>query len=98
MLRGVRQRARQLGIECDIRREDIVIPERCPVLGIPLAFVPGAVAASTPSVDRMDPTRGYVGGNVRVISYRANTLKNNATLEEMELIVADLRRLKENGC
>lgn len=64
---------------------DIVIPDRCPVLGTPLV---------TPSVDRIDPDKGYVPGNVRVISMRANVLKNNAELWELEALVADLRRIE----
>ena len=38
------------------------------------------------SLDRIDPTKGYVPGNIRVISSRANILLNNMTAEEAKLI------------
>lgn len=49
----------------------------------------------SPSLDRLDSSKGYVKGNVRVISKRANQLKNNATVEEMRMVLADLIRLQE---
>jgi len=42
---------------------------------------------AAPSIDRVDNSKGYVPGNVRIISWRANRLKNDATVEEMELII-----------
>jgi len=45
-----------------------------------------------PSLDRWDSTKGYVPGNVFVISYRANTLKNNATYEEIVKVAQYLRK------
>ena len=66
--------------------EDIVIPEKCPVFLVPI---------EVPSIDRIDPSKGYIPGNVRIISMRANMLKSDATLEEMDLIVADLARLRK---
>lgn len=42
-----------------------------------------------PSIDKIIPALGYVPGNVMVISLRANTLKNNATLAELQTLVAN---------
>lgn len=45
----------------------------------------------------IDSSKGYIKGNVWVVSKRANTIKNNATLEELELLVANLRnKIKDN--
>jgi hypothetical protein len=97
MIERTRGRARQGSIPFDISVDDIAIPEMCPVLGIPIACRVGAKGPqdASPSIDRIDPRLGYVRGNVRVISHRANTLKNNASLEELELVLADLRRLRD---
>ena len=53
---------------------------------------------SQPSPDKIDPSKGYVKGNIRVISWRANNLRCNGTLEEFEALVLDtkyLEKLKE---
>ena len=80
---AAKSRANKKGREFNIELSDIVIPTTCPVLGTPMV---------APSLDRIDSSKGYVKGNVRVISKRANTLKNNATIEEIELVLKDLKR------
>lgn len=79
-------RAKKAGIVFTLSRDDIVIPEFCPVLGLKLEWGVGRRASAnrnSPSVDRIVPELGYVPGNVRVISNRANHLKNNATAAEL---------------
>ena len=49
-------------------------------LGIELKYLGGEAA---PSLDRIDPLKGYVKGNIQVISTKANTMKNNATQDEL---------------
>ena len=88
-------RAAHKGREFTITKEDIVIPERCPLLGIPLVCHrgKGSQQGNSPSLDRIDPTKGYIKGNVWVISNRANTLKNDATLQELKTLVENLEAL-----
>ena len=94
MLYSARSRAIVKGWDCDIELEDIVIPERCPVLGIPLvAGTNGKDKFATMSLDRIDSSKGYVKGNVRVISTRANLLKSDATLAELVLLAKDAKAL-----
>jgi len=93
MLFTIKNRALRKGIEFDITYEDLTIPDVCPLLGIKIVWdVPtkGPVHNS-PSVDRIDSSKGYIKGNVHVISYRANTLKSNATPEELELLATNLK-------
>lgn len=87
--------AKRDNVEFTIRVEDIKIPSHCPILGIPLRFERGrrGPSAATPSIDRINPARGYVPGNIRVISWRANELKRNGTLAEFKAIIRDM----ENG-
>jgi hypothetical protein len=82
LLTRARGRARQLGLEFDLAVDDLrPLPSVCPALGIPLT-PPGGGGASL-SIDRIDNTRGYVRGNVVIVSLRANRLKNNATVDEL---------------
>jgi hypothetical protein len=85
ILRAVKARAKQVGLEFNLTREDIVIPEFCPVLGIRVRFGLGWGRGGhdySASVDRFDNERGYVKGNIVVVSYRANRLKSDATIAE----------------
>jgi len=94
MVYAARNRARMGGLECTITVDDIVIPETCPVLGIPLFARIGAGRSNrdqvenSPSLDRIDNGKGYIPNNIAVISMRANMIKNNATLAELKAIVA----------
>lgn len=94
MLNAARERAKQSGYACTITVADIVIPEFCPLLGIKLERNRGGhVRPSSPSLDKIKPELGYVPGNVWVISHRANSLKNNATLQELQTLVERLARV-----
>ena len=68
--------------------EDIYFPLLCPVLGVKLDYAGNGKGRSefSPSFDRLDSTLGYVPGNVVVMSWRANRLKNDGTAEEHRAI------------
>jgi endogenous inhibitor of DNA gyrase (YacG/DUF329 family) len=89
--RGARLRAKKAGLEFDITEFDIYIPERCPVLGTPLVPGVGKPHANSPTVDRIDNSRGYVRGNIAVISYRANEMKSAYSLDEIEALAQYMR-------
>lgn len=78
--------ARKLGLPCNLQESDIIVPDTCPVLGIPLKAHMEGRAWNTPTLDRIDPKGGYVKGNVVVVSWRANRLKCDASLAEIEAI------------
>lgn len=75
-------RAKQKNIEFSIKKEDIVYNDVCPVFGTPIAVSKDLYSANSPSLDRIDNTKGYMPGNVKVISYRANVIKNSGNAEE----------------
>ena len=83
-----RERAKKLGLPHTIAIEDIHIPDVCPALGIPLRQGTVTDRSNSPSLDRIRPELGYVPGNIAVISYRANTIKQNATSEELLAVAA----------
>jgi hypothetical protein len=82
-----KKRAAERNVEFSLPKAAITIPEKCPALGIPI-FVGQARTENSPSLDRIEPRRGYVLGNVRVISDRANRLKSNRSLAELRLRAA----------
>lgn len=92
----LRRTCRAEGIPFDLTIADLAIPERCPLLGIPIVVRTEGTHRGprhdAPSVDRLDPTKGYVRGNVWVVSMRANAIKQNASLEEIETLARNLRR------
>jgi hypothetical protein len=90
-------RAKKIGVPFNLTVSDIVYPENCPVLVMKLERRSGRLAGASPSLDRLIPSLGYVSGNVRVISQRANTLKSNATVREMELVLAYMRSIEAKG-
>ncbi len=51
------------------------------------------VQPNSPSFDRIIPTRGYTKGNVIIISNRANRIKSDATVEELERVASFYRQL-----
>jgi hypothetical protein len=94
LLRSAKERAARLGLPFDLRIEDIVVPERCPALGIPITSdATTGFAPNSPTLDRIIPERGYVRGNVVVISGRANRLKRDETDPAIfDAIAAYIRR------
>ena len=92
----IRHRAKRQGRKFTITSADIIVPSHCPVLGIKLQsgmgqFKNGKIDNS-PSVDRWNNKKGYVSGNVFVISHRANQLKRDATVQEIERLLVYMKR------
>lgn len=86
LLYKAKQRATVKGIEFNITKEDLFIPEKCPILGLTLINGAGTgrlLKDDIMSIDRIDITKGYVKGNVQIISYLANKMKQNATKEQL---------------
>jgi hypothetical protein len=84
---SAKKRAREQCCPFDIELTDIVIPERCPVFPeIVLECGKGIVTNASPTLDKLIPSLGYVKGNIRVISHKANTIKQNASVEELRRV------------
>lgn len=89
LLDRARMRAQRRGVRFSLELQHIVIPSTCPALGIPLELGETR-SANSPSLDRIVPRMGYVPGNVRVISDKANRLKGDRSL-------AELRKFADHG-
>lgn len=91
ILMRVKTRAKSRGIDFDLEVSDIIIPETCPILGIPIvAFPPNGLGEpGCASVDRIDPSKGYIKGNIQIISGEANRIKNNCYKPEVFRAIAD---------
>jgi hypothetical protein len=93
MAHRAKYRAKVKHLECNIDNEYVrsLVVLHCPILGIPLEWScrrenSQFTLSGSPSLDRIDPAKGYVKGNVWIISHKANCIKNNATHEELKLV------------
>lgn len=86
-------RAKKRNLEFSISIGDIIIPKKCPVLGIPIVLnSDGSTVSGSPTLDRIDNSKGYVKGNVCVISHRANSIKRDSTYKELLLIIEYVKK------
>lgn len=78
-----KSRAKRYNIEFTLSKDDIIIPDKCPVLGIPLKREDQKTWYSAPSIDRIDNNKGYTKDNIIVVSRRINILKKDASIDEL---------------
>ena len=97
------EQARQhfLKTDCDAFlavEDDIIVPEVCPVLGIELnrEVSQRGGQSDSPSIDRIDSSKGYVKGNIWVISLKANRNKGDFTLPQLENMVKLIKKHMAN--
>lgn len=86
MWQRAKNRATQKNLEFNIELEDINIPEKCPILNIKLQVHSGSSGGKpeSPALDRIDNSKGYIKGNVMVISHLANQMKASASVTELQ--------------
>lgn len=77
-VRSAEWRAKRDGLDFDLVESELEIPKVCPVFG---------TSMETPSLDRLDNSKGYVRDNVRVISWEANRLKHRLSIEQARALV-----------
>lgn len=93
MIRDARKRAKRKNLPIDIDQDYIhsIVSFHCPIFGVPLEWSThrgngNAPLPNSPSLDRIDPAKGYVKGNVWIISHRANQIKNDASHDELKRV------------
>lgn len=94
LLKRAEEAAKARGLDFNLSLEDVTIPECCPLLNINMFFDrENPRHSGTPSLDRLDSTKGYVKGNVWIISLKANIMKNNASKEELLVFAQNIQNL-----
>lgn len=90
------RRAERDGIEFTITRKDIpALPTTCPIAGIPIHFKEKETKGpcdNSPTLDRVDPLKGYHKDNIRIVSHKGNRWKSNMTVADVEKL---LKYMKE---
>lgn len=90
-------RAIKYNLEFNIEESDIVIPEMCPLLNIPIILGDKDNYEQSPSLDRIDNNKGYIKGNIWIISKKANSMKNSANPEELNVFIQNIIRYSLNN-
>ena len=97
MLQQMRGRARVRGIQFNLELSDISIPDMCPYLKVPFVIGTKGNYEYTHSVDRIDNSKGYIPGNIEVVTKKANSMKNSATDKELiNFALEIISRYKDN--
>ncbi len=84
MLNNAKKRALKKGLEFSLIKEDIIIPEICPILKVPFIIGTKENYDFTPTIDRIDNSKGYIIENIQIISNKANSMKNSASFEMLQ--------------
>lgn len=95
LVNGARSRAKKGGFDFDLNFKDLPLPDVCPVLGIPFDST-NVTTPNSPSIDRLDPNKGYVKGNCVIISHMANRIKSNATPNQIRAVADWVDAIIEN--
>jgi len=96
LLNASKQRAVLKNIEHTLTLEQLkaIYPadNKCPVFGTELQFGNAGFREHSPSIDKIDPNKGYTLDNVQIISWRANRLKADASINELEMLLAFMKQ------
>ena len=86
-------RAKKLSLDFGLTKEWLITnaPTHCPLLDIELTYSAETSVPNCASIDRVDSLKGYTLDNCKIISFKANRIKSNATLEEIEILARNLR-------
>jgi hypothetical protein len=91
LVNEARSRSKSRGVEFTITVVDVPEPGPvCPLLGLAFSAVRGS--ACSPSLDRIDPSKGYIPGNVWIVGRRANMIKNDGSRQEHEQIAEAMKK------
>lgn len=92
MCSSAKARAKKQGLDFDLTQEYIQsiwpVDNKCPVFRFDLTKSNlGESRDQSPSLDRIIPLKGYVKGNVTIVSLKANRMKNNGSLDDLQKVI-----------
>lgn len=96
---GVKYRAKRDGLLFDLIFDEIAWPEFCPVLGIKINYDVKGIrnrGDGSPSFDRTVPELGYTKGNVVIMSWRANRIKYDTTIDELDKLLTYMKKVRSH--
>ena len=100
MVKRAEKRAKVKNVNFNITWEDVEYVDACPILEIPLNWGEttneGGRNIDTPSLDRINPSLGYIKGNVRIISTLANMMKSSANREQIQAFCKNIFKYLDN--
>jgi len=92
LVNASKQRAKNKNRENTITIEDVkaIYPKDgcCPIFGIKLEFNNAGFRETSPSIDRIDSSKGYTPDNIQIISWKANRIKGYASKQDLEMLLA----------
>ena len=101
-LAGAKKRATAKGLEFNLDVEFLrsIAPDNCPVFGFELDWNgwgtgEGKAKENSPSLDKIDPNKGYIKGNVMWLSWKANRLKSNVTHKDLMILAKWLEEFEK---
>jgi hypothetical protein len=109
MIRNVKYSSKRRNLDFDLDYKDITLPRYCPLLNIELNYNNQKSHKilnlgndyenlsfndiSRATVDRIDNSKGYVKGNIIILSRLANAMKNEANFEQLETFSTNILNL-----
>lgn len=93
-LRNAKRRSRHKNLEFTLVLDDVLelLAPFCPLLGVVLNYGSTKLSDDSPTLDRLDSSLGYTKKNILVVSHRANRIKSDSTLDELQLLIKNLLR------
>ena len=104
MLSNAKIRAKQKGVDFNLTSKYLkkIFPKdnKCPITGLNFQFgytnKEKVNRNNSPSLDRIIPSKGYVIGNVMVISDLMNRMKQDSTFEDIEKLYNFYKKIIKN--
>lgn len=89
----LKQSAKRRGIKFNLTAkylESLGRPKYCKYLEVELDYSTSTLLPNSPSVNRIDNTKGYVEGNVEIISNKANTMLSDTSKEDLKVFLKNV--------